>query len=255
VLIAAISGFLAQRLNRSVVVGYALAGILLSFLVSKSPIVDLNQLEGIAQTALAISLFCAGVQINFTVLRDLWWMAVAGAVSGLFATTALTLLIGQWLQWSEPLAFLLGAALSLSSTTLILQLTTGQDGERSLLFRLLIAVTWVQEFVVLAAMFALPVLRETSLTISSERTTLLIGKGILTVALVILLRLKWMSFIASRFGWSHHSELCMVGGIAMAAVTAVATEAGGFLFAFTAFVAGSLPVVVNLSEVRWRPFQ
>ena len=94
---------------------------------------DVGRFETTAQITVAVLLFWAGAEFPFRLIRPVLWAAIVCGFRGQLPSIALSLLVGQWLDWSTRQAFVLGLMLSLSSTIVLSNLTSDQGEQRSAL--------------------------------------------------------------------------------------------------------------------------
>jgi len=113
---AMILGALAERLKQSAVVGYMLAGVLIAPLIGTG-----DTINAISQLGIALLLFSVGLEFSFDKLKRFgvgpWVLGGLQVVFTLFAVMG----VGVYFGLTVKGAFVVGAALSLSSTAVVLR--------------------------------------------------------------------------------------------------------------------------------------
>src|SRR3982750_593480 len=101
VLIAGLAGgFLAQRLRQPLIVGYILAGVVVGPFTGGLTVVNVHDIEQLAEIGVALLLFSLGLEVSFRELAPVRTVALAGATLQIVLTIALGLGIGAGLGWS-----------------------------------------------------------------------------------------------------------------------------------------------------------
>jgi CPA2 family monovalent cation:H+ antiporter-2 len=219
VLIAALGGAIALKLHRPLIIGYALAGIVLAFLVPPSSLANLHTLKTLAQIEAVVLMFWAGMELRFRPIVELKWIAIAIGILGTLFSIVLGLGAAYWLRWPAAQGLALGAATSLSSTIVLSRLMTTEGESQSRLGMIMLGLNAIDTLPI--ARFALP-----------------LGKGALILAAVILLTVKVLPRRGARAGRSRDQGLHVIGAIAAGFATAALTQAIGLLLPLSAFVGG-----------------
>lgn len=119
-LAAFVGGLIARRLKMPTIVGYLLAGVIISpFTPGFNG--DLSIIQQLAELGIIFLLF--GVGLHFS-LRDLWTVrdtAIPGALLQMVLATALCFLLTRLWGWSLAAGVILGLAISIASTVVLLR--------------------------------------------------------------------------------------------------------------------------------------
>jgi CPA2 family monovalent cation:H+ antiporter-2 len=92
VLLAALAGgFLAQRLGQPLMVGYVLAGVLVGPFTGGLTVVNVHDIEQLAELGVALLLFSLGLELSFRELKPVRAVALGGATIQIVVTIALGL--------------------------------------------------------------------------------------------------------------------------------------------------------------------
>ncbi|KAB8141588.1 sodium:proton exchanger [Chloroflexia bacterium SDU3-3] len=246
-LVAAFAGgLLARRLGLPTIVGYLLAGMAIGPFTPGF----VGNIEDISQLAeLGVIFLMFGVGLHFS-LRDLWAVrsiAIPGALLQMGIAAALGFGMAQLWGWSIPASLVLGLAISIASTVVLLrglmdsgQLNT-QAGQ--------VAVGWLvlEDLATILILVFLPVLfaGEGGITWQSAGVPLL--KAAVFVAAMLLIGGKLLPWLLTRIAFTGSRELFILAVVAAAVGTAISSaELFGVSLALGAFLAG---VVLGESSV------
>jgi len=150
-------GVLAQRLRFSPLVGYLIAGILISPF-TPGYVADQGIANQLAEIGVILLMFGVGLHFSLEDLLSVGRIAVPGALAQIASATALGMVLAWWLGWSVGAGFVFGLALSVASTVVLLRAMQ----ERRLLEteRGRIAVGWliVEDLAMVLTLVLLPAL-------------------------------------------------------------------------------------------------
>jgi K+:H+ antiporter len=244
---AFVGGFAARRLGLPAIVGYLLAGMAIG---PFTPGFEGDR-ESIAQLAeLGVVLLMFGVGLHFS-LRELWEVrhaAIPGALLQMAIAGAGGFALGRLWGWSVATSVVLGLAVSIASTVVLLRglmdggLLSSRHGK--------VAVGWLvlEDLATVGALLLLPALApaETPAGSGSGIGTSLL-KAAVFVGLVLFLGGRLVPWLLMRVVRTRSRELFLLGVLALAIGTAlVAAEFFGVSLALGAFLAG---VVVSESPL------
>jgi CPA2 family monovalent cation:H+ antiporter-2 len=244
ILLAALAGgFLAQQLRQPLIVGYILAGVVVGPFTGGLTVVNVHDIERLAELGVALLLFSLGLELSFRELAPVRRVALAGAALQIVLTVALGLAIGILLGWSWRPSLWFGALVSLSSTMVVLKTIQAQGRLGTLSSRVMLGILVVQDLAVIPLMIVLPELSDPAggllkVAIAAVRAAILLG-----IVVLIATRLvpRLMAFAAR---WNSR-ELFFLSTTALALGIGYVTWWFGLSLALGAFVAG---LVVNESE-------
>jgi monovalent cation:H+ antiporter-2, CPA2 family len=244
--VAFIGGILARRVGLPTIVGYMLGGI------SIGPFTpgfegDATTISQLAELGVIFLMF--GVGLHFS-LEDFWKVrsiAIPGSLGRMGMMTLLGFLLSQWWGWSVTSGIVMGLAISIASTVVLLRglmdngLLNTSHGQA--------AIGWVvvEDLATVLILVLLPTLADTSggFDWGSLGLTLLKAAGF--VALVLFAGTRLIPWILLRIAHTRSRELFILAVLAIALGIALsAAELFGVSLALGAFVAG---VVVNESPL------
>jgi K+:H+ antiporter len=244
VLIAALAGaFLAQRAGQPLIVGYILAGVVVGPFTGGLTVVNIHDIEQLAEIGVALLLFSLGLELSFRELTPVRAVAVGGTAIQIVLTIGLGLGAGLAFGWSWQHGLWFGALISLSSTMVVLKTIQAQGRLGTLSSRVMLGILVVQDLAVVPLMIVLPELSKpsggmTRVVVATVRALVLLGV-IVFVSTRVVPRL-----MAAVARWNSR-ELFLLSTTAMALGIGYATWSFGLSLALGAFIAG---LVINESE-------
>jgi monovalent cation:H+ antiporter-2, CPA2 family len=243
---AFVGGILARRLGLPTIFGYLLAGMAIG---PFSP-AFIGDTEDIAQLAeLGVIFLMFGVGLHFS-LKDLWAVrkvAVPGAIMQMLVASALGFLLTQFWGWSVAASLVLGLAISIASTVVLLRglvdngLLSTSAGQVAVGWLVLEDLATVLILVLMPAIF----MRD------EGDSWLLAGMAVLKAAVFIGLMLflgsRLLPWLLTWIARTRSRELFILAAVAVAMGTAMGSAVlFGVSLALGAFLAG---VVLSESDI------
>jgi CPA2 family monovalent cation:H+ antiporter-2 len=155
--LAMVMGFGAARVGLPPLVGYLLAGILIG---PGTPgfVADLELTQQLAELGIMLMMFGVGLHFSLDDFASVRGIAIPGALVQMALTTSVGTVVALLWGWSFGAAFVLGLALSVASTVVVLRTLEARGLLHSVNGR--IAVGWlvVEDLVVVVALVLLPAL-------------------------------------------------------------------------------------------------
>jgi len=243
---ALVGGTIARFLRMPVIVGYMLAGIVIGpFTPGYSG--DLGTISQLAELGVIFLMF--GVGLHFSI-EDLWKVrsiAIPGAIGQMLVTTILGYLFATWFGWSPSASIVLGLAISIASTVILLRglmdngLLNTQHGQA--------AVGWLilEDIATVLILLLMPTIASSGGSVDWAGLGITLLKATAFVASLAFIGRKlvpWMLLGTARSGSRELFILAVLAasvGIALAA-----TMLFGVSIALGAFAAG---VVVHESKL------
>lgn len=236
---------LVRRLRISPVVGYLVAGALVGP-AGVGLITDVNSVQDLADLGVVFLLFAIGLDLSLARLR-----AMRGHVFGLGGLQVLScsLLIGGaafWFGLSREEAFIIGVALSLSSTAMAMALLRERGEMTNQTGRIALAILLLQDLLVVPLLVVVPRLGG-----DGEATLVALAaafaKGALALVAIVLLGRVVIAPLFRVIAAQKNADL-MVGLTLLVVLGASwATESVGLSLALGAFLAGLM-----LAETEFR---
>ena len=121
-LAAAGGAAVAHLLRQPLIVGYVVAGILVGPFTPGPTIADPHSFEQFAELGVILLLFSIGVEFSLRELMRVGRLALIGGPVGIVLITLLAVGVGWVLGWGTTASVVVGAALSVASTMVLLKL-------------------------------------------------------------------------------------------------------------------------------------
>jgi CPA2 family monovalent cation:H+ antiporter-2 len=249
--LAFVFGMIANRLKLSPLVGYLLAGVAVGPFTAGF-VADMELAPQLAEIGVILLMFGVGLHFSPADLMKVRKVALPGALVQIAAATFLGWGLGRFaLGLPDIEAFLLGFALSVASTVVLLRAIEERRQLKAEVGR--IAVGWliVEDLVIVIALVVMPLLivapgetLDPSQLARSMAWTL--GKVALFVAAMLVIGPRVLPWILVRIAHTRSRELFTLGVLAMALGIAWVAYRLFHSFALGAFLAG---LVLNSSPL------
>ncbi len=236
-------GWVARRLGQPVLLGYLIAGIIIS---PNTPgvVADRERVQQLAELGVALLMFGLGVEFSLTeILRVRRIVSIAGGIQ-IPLTMALGVVVGLVTGWSIQASFLLGGAFAISSSIVTLTWLLSRGEGDSPHARVALGLGVVQDLALVPMIALLPVL---SGDVANLPIELFKSIAVATIALVLVIALgtRFVPRILYSVARLQSRELFLLIVILIALGTALASQRAGLSLALGAFLAG---LVVSESE-------
>jgi CPA2 family monovalent cation:H+ antiporter-2 len=253
--LAFIFGVLAQRLRFSPLVGYLVAGILISPF-TPGYVADQGIANELAEIGVILLMFGVGLHFSLEDLLSVGRIAIPGAIAQIAVATALGMGLAWWLGWSVSAGVVFGLALSVASTVVLLRAMQ----ERRLLEteRGRIAVGWliVEDMAMVLTLVLLPALAPVlkagatlSLFALALPVVITLGKVAAFVAIMLIVGKRVIPWILHYVAHTGSRELFRLSVLAIAlGVAFFAAMLFDVSFALGAFFAGMMLSESELSQ-------
>jgi CPA2 family monovalent cation:H+ antiporter-2 len=247
-------GFLAIRLKLPPIVGYLLAGIAIGPF-TPGMVADMTIAGQLAEIGIILLMFVVGLHVSAADLMAVRWIAIPGAIVQILIATAIGAAMAAMWGWSLGAGLVLGLALSVASTVVLLRALDERNAVETVNGR--IAVGWliVEDLAMVLALVLLPALAEllggrTGTLSAADLLTNLgatFGKVVLFVVIVMVVGPRVVPWLLSQVARVGSRELFTLAVLAVALGIAYGSaKLFGVSFALGAFFAGLV-----LSESRF----
>lgn len=242
-------GLIARRIGLPTIVGYLVAGIAIGPF-TPGFVGDVHAIGELAEIGIIFLMF--GVGLHFS-LRDLWVVrdiALPGAVMQMTLATLLGVGMTQLWGWSLPSSLILGLAISIASTVVLLRGLEDNGLLNTIHGR--VAVGWlvVEDIATVIILVVLRAVGEGSGGSLLETGLLTLAKAGIFVALMLFVGARFVPWLFARIAFTESRELFILTVIVVALGTAfAAAEFFGVSLALGAFLAG---VTINESTTSYQ---
>ena len=248
---ALLGGYVARTLRLPAIVGYLVGGVLVG---PSTPgfVADAQAAQQAAELGVIFMLFGVGLHFSMKDLSAVKRVAVPGALLQMTLATALGWVVAHELWgWSNGASFVLGLAISIASTVVLLRGLTDRGLLNSSGGK--VAVGWLilEDLATVVILVLLPaIVGEPGSDGGTDVVGIVwaLGKAAVFIALVLVAGKRAMPWVLGKIVDTRSRELFMLTVVALAAGTAFAAyELFGVSFALGAFLAG---VVIGGTSVH-----
>ncbi len=239
-------GLVARRLGLPTIVGYLLAGMAIGPF-TPGFVGDVADISQLAELGVIFLMF--GVGLHFS-LRDLWAVravAIPGAIFQIVTATALGFALTQLWGWSIPAGLVLGFAVSIASTVVLLRSLTDNGLLNTVHGQ--VAVGWLvlEDLATIVILVLLPALFGSGEAASWGGVVLALVKAAVFVGLMLVAGARLLPWLLTRIAFTRSRELFILAVVAVAVGIALGSaELFGVSLALGAFLAG---VVLGESDI------
>ncbi len=244
---ALLGGIIAHRLRLPPLVGYMLAGVALGpFTPGFTG--DVAAIQQLAELGVMLLMFGVGLHFSF---EDLWavrGIAIPGALIQMAVAAGAGYLLAVVWGWTPQAALVLGLAISVASTVVLLRGLMDRGALGTLHGR--VAVGWLvlEDLATVVVLVLLPAFVGPGKAPGWATPALAVGKALLFVVLMLVVGKRVIPPVLGRIARTESRELFVLGALTAAVGTALAAaEIFGVSLALAAFVAG---VVVSESPLH-----
>lgn len=238
--VSAVTTVLFHLLRQPVVLGYLVAGIIIG---PHTPpfalIADLHSIHTLAELGILLLLFSIGLEFDLKKLRRVGTVAVLTAVLEILFMLWLGYSIGQLLGWRQMDSLFLGALLSISSTTIIVQILRETGRLRELFAQIILGILIIEDIAAIIILVILSSLANAGTVAIADVgwAFLRISMFMATALLIGLLSVpRLLAFVAGF----NHGEMLTITVLGLAFGLAVLGAQLGFSVALGAFLMGAI---------------
>jgi monovalent cation:H+ antiporter-2, CPA2 family len=233
---ALLAGLLFWRLRQPLILGYVLAGLLLSPLTPGPRVHDIHTFEVMAEVGVILLMFSIGMEFSVPELLRVKWVALIGAPIGISLTIGLGVAAGSLLGWPLLQGIAIGSIVCVASTMVLIRLLMDRGELTSEAGRVMITLTLVEDLAVIILTMILPGLGGAGGT--DYRVFWTIGKAVLLLVPLVFAAWKIMPRLLTRVERTGSDEISVLLALTTCLVIAAFTEAVGLSLALGAFFGG-----------------
>lgn len=246
-LIAAFVTLIFKRLKQPVVLGYLIAGFLVSPYFPLSPsVVDSEGIKVWAEIGVIFLLFGLGLEFSFRKLLEVGRQASVTAVMEILVMLGAGYALGQAFGWSKMDSLFLGGILSISSTTIIVRAFEELGLRKRRFTSLVFGVLVVEDLLAILLLVLLSSVAATQ-TLSGEALGASALKLVFFLVLWFVVGMYLLPIFLRRARALMSDETTLVVAVGLCFGMVVLATKAGFSPALGAFVMGSL-----IAETRER---
>lgn len=232
-------GLIAWRLRQPLILGYVLAGLVLSPLTPGPRVHDVHTFEIMAEIGVILLMFSVGIEFSVPELLKVKWVALLGAPLGIIASVALGAGVGILMGWPLLQGIATGCIISVASTMVLMRLLMDRGELSTEAGSVMITLTLVEDLVVVILTVLLPAISAGEQA-NFGQVAWRIGKALLLLVPVVLAGWKLVPRLMTRIEKTCNDEISLLLALTICLVIAAITEAIGLSLALGAFLAGLL---------------
>jgi monovalent cation:H+ antiporter-2, CPA2 family len=236
---ALVCGLIAWRLRQPILLGYVLAGLVVSPLTPGLRVHDVHLFEIMAEVGVVLLMFTVGIEFSIPDLLRVKWVALVGAPIGILLSVGLGVGVGTLAGWPLMQSLAVGCIISVASTMVLMRLLMDRGALGTDSGRVMITLTLVEDLVVVILTVLLPGFSAES-GADYGQVAWKIGKALLLLVPIVLAAWKLMPPLLARVEKTCNDEISLLLALTICLVIAGLTEAIGLSLALGAFLAGML---------------
>ena len=235
---AFVCGLLAWRLRQPILLGYVLAGLILSPLTPGPHVHDVGIFETMAEIGVILLMFSVGIEFSIPELLKVKWVALLGAPLGILLSVGIGAGVGLLFGWPMLQGIAVGCIISVASTMVMMRLLLDRGELSSESGRVMITLTLVEDLAVVILTILLPSLN--SPDGGYAQVVWKIGRALLLLIPILVASWKIIPRVLSRVERFYNDEISLLLALTICLVVAAITELVGLSLALGAFLAGLL---------------
>ncbi len=234
IIIAAIGAYLAKLLKQPLILAYMVAGIVIGpqFL---GLIKDHASIETLSALGIVFLLFIVGLELDVRKLKNVGSVSIIAGIGQIIFTFILGFFIAKAFGFSSLVSYIISAALTFSSTVIVVKLYSDKNEINTLHGRIALGILLIQDLVAVLALVFLQSFSDVN------------GSDILTTTLITILRgiILFVIAITASYLLKHlfkriaqSQELLFLASIAWLFLFALIASSLKFSIAIGSFLAG-----------------
>ena len=239
-IVAGIVTIIFKRLRQPLVLGYIVAGFLVSpHMPYTMSVVDNTDIHTWAEIGIIFTLFSLGLDFSFKKILKMGAAPIIATVTIVFCMMTLGIMTGHLFGWSKMNSIFLGGMLAMSSTTIIYKAFEDLGLGHQKFAGLVMSVLILEDILAIVLMMMLA-------TLADEEKA---GSGQLLESIVDIVFVLVLWFVVGIFAIPQllrsvrkflNAEMLLIVALGLCCLMAVISSKVGFSSAFGAFVMGSI---------------
>ena len=238
--VAGVAVVVFRKLNQPPILGYLIAGVVVGpFTLPNPPVTNQESIRLLADLGLVVLLFAVGLELGWRRIRQVGMGVLLIGTVEMLVMSSLGYQVGQMMGWTAMESVFLGAALSISSSAMLIKVLADSGQLKADVGRIVVGILVVEDFV---AVILLTVLSGVASTGSAEPQDvgLLVLKigvfGVASLALGAIIVPRIVSVVASF----RSPETLMLTSLALCFVLSLFGQMLGISAAAGAFLIGAV---------------
>ena len=230
-------GLLAWRLRQPILLGYVLAGLIVSPLTPGFRVHDAHNFDTLAEIGVILLMFAAGIEFSVPELLRVKWVALLGAPLGIVTCVGIGLGVGALLDWPMVQGMAVGCIISVASTMVLLRILLDRGELAAEHGRLMVTLSLVEDLAVVILTVVLPSFSpESDATLGQAAWK--VGQAILLLVPIAAAAWKLFPPLLTKVEKACNDEVSLLLALTLCIGIAALTEVVGLSLALGAFLAG-----------------
>lgn len=238
---AAIATLIFKKLKQPLVLGYIMAGVLISpNLPLKVSVVDSENIKTWSDIGVMFLLFALGLDFSFKKILKMGMAPIIAAITIVFSMMSIGILVAHAFGWSEMNGLFLAGMLAMSSTTIIYKAFDDLGLRQQQFTSLVMSVLILEDILAIVLMVVLTTIAKGD---SSGDSGQMLGSLLNIVYFLVLWFVAGLFFIPTILRKTRkliNDEVLLIVALALCCAMAVFASMVGFSSAFGSFVMGSI---------------
>ena len=236
----AVALVLFRKINQPPILGYLLTGVLLGpYTLPVSLVGNVETIRMLADIGLVVLLFALGVELGWDRIRRVGFRVVLIGGFEISLMVAVGYLVGLLLGWNATEAFFLGAAVSISSSAVIIKMMRDSGELRSARGQLVVGILVVEDFAAVVLLSILASIATTGASSPSDVWTIVGKLGLFGIAALVFGGMA-APRIVSMLARFRSTEILLLGSLGLCFGLALIAHDLGMSAAAGAFLIGTV---------------
>ncbi|MCL1865249.1 MAG: cation:proton antiporter [Spirochaetes bacterium] len=231
-------GLIFNLIKLPPIIGYIIAGVIISSSTSTSIVADISSIELLAEIGVALLLFSIGLELSFSELKDVRGIAVAGTSLQILLCIFFGYGIGHFMGLPVTVSIVFGMIIALSSTMVVLKVLMGKGLMGTLSSKVMIGILIVQDLAAMPLMIIIPKLHDIQNNLSAIGIVIL--KEIVVLIIIVIIGMRLIPFLLKYVALLNSRELFLIASTAIGLGVGYVTHLFDLSLAFGAFIAGMI---------------
>lgn len=234
---AFLGGFLAKKVRKPPIVGYLIAGLVLSTFARKI-LINQSAIWLLGEMGIAFLMFTLGLEFSFSRLKRIGEVAFWGGLIQVLSIILIGIFIFPLFGLDFYSSLFLSSALAFSSTALVMKLLMERGETESLQGEIMLGWLLVQDLIAIALIIIIPNLAVGHGGFFELLSSLV--RAIFLLLVVLFFGRKFLPFFIQKIADLGSRELLLLSVVSFCLLTAIVGYWLGWSIALGAFVAGLL---------------
>ena len=239
-MVAGIVTIIFKRLKQPLVLGYIVAGFLVSpHMPYTASVVDMSNIHLWADIGVMFLLFSLGLDFSFKKILKMGASPIISVVSIIFFMSALGITVGHFFGWSQMDCLFLGGMLAMSSTTIIYKAFDDLGLRQQQFAGLVMSVLILEDILAIVMMVMLSAIASGNNPDGSQMIGSIV-KIVFFLVLWLVVGIFAIPLLLRRVRRLINNEVLLIVSLGLCCAMAVFSTKVGFSSAFGAFIMGSI---------------